>query len=690
MRFGSILGVVTLVSSALVGAAPTHKDAVDLQVRHDMFDVDVTVRELEQLNERAATGLSKRDDDFISSLLLQLDLADLLDSFIDKLSNNSKFTSTITSEVTSALASKSVNVTTIVDALSESDLLENFFSSILSDTGSIRTSLLKYAKQLFQSGKLTSSSKRSLDIEDMPVHEVSLSKRDGEFLTKIVNAITDSGLVSKIVLSVLNNQELISGAKNLLVSAFKKINWSSLYTTIKNSGIVQSLWEKALTSIKSRVALVSSIESASSSSTRRKRADDDTSNVGALAIAALGSASATTTEEATSTEATESDSGLGNLVDNLLGATSAETETSTQATAEASETSTSTTTGGGIAGLIGNLFGGDDETTTTTSSEAESSETASSGLGSLIDSLLGNDDDESTTTTSTELESTETGSLFEDLLGAFLDSDDNSTATTTTAKSTSTGLIIDDLLLDLLDGSSSNSTFSGSTFLKNLIDNIFDDDDSSNSTSSSSSSSLIDDILDLAGDGLDKLFDGNSTSGIGLGVLATLLGLAGDFVGDLFSGDGAGTKLISSLLGLAGDALEDLFNGIDFSLESFFTNLINKIFGSSSSSSGLSSDDSLLGDIIDSLFDGNFSLLDLVDELIEKLFGGSSSSGTSSATTTSVFATKQKCCCGDKKRRVRKRELKKHVRRTLRKAIKKRHIVMAHEQHINAFAQNLL
>lgn len=215
MRFSNILCIATAFTSTLVSAAPTvqYSNAVDVAARDvPAFDFDLALRTVQELNDKAGTeaGLDKRDDDKITELLEKMESSNLLGSFVDLFTNDSRLFDQIAEEVSKTLSN--ADPETVLNALSSSPLASYF----------------------------NSASKR----EDFNADDVlaTLSKREGDFLTSIVQAIVNSGLVSKVVNSLLTNTSLLQAAGRLIVSVIKNVDWSSVFTAVKNSGLISSIF----------------------------------------------------------------------------------------------------------------------------------------------------------------------------------------------------------------------------------------------------------------------------------------------------------------------------------------------------------------------------------------------------------------------------------------------------------------
>lgn len=89
--------------------------------------------------------------------------------------------------------------------------------------------------------------RRSSFDEDLFFETHELSKRDlMSSMISIVKAITNSGLVKKIVQSIIGNQSLVQYSINLFGEIFRTINWGKLFTAIKNSGLIQKIFQLIL------------------------------------------------------------------------------------------------------------------------------------------------------------------------------------------------------------------------------------------------------------------------------------------------------------------------------------------------------------------------------------------------------------------------------------------------------------
>lgn len=476
MKFGAALTCAT-VFSALVAAAPTFNLA-DVAPRLEEYDFELAVRQLEELGSRYASGsevseLHKRaTSDLISSMLQNLGSSNLLGEFTSQLSNSS-LGGEVSKQVLGAIQNGNINATTVYNAISGSGLVQKFYSSVL-DNPSLKTAAISYAQKISSSGSLdqdsTSNSKRAIG-ESV----TTLSKRDSNIITSIITAISNSGIVGEVINSIFNNPQLIDAAENLIVSTVKSVNWSLVFLSIYNSGIVQNLFNAAVSSLKGKrdfmeeVAKRDLLSDLTGSATATYSYQDPTTTVaggsgsGASAAAAVPVADTTTATTAPTTTA--------GLLDGLLG-DSEGTAAATTTTAAAS-----TSTGGLLDTIFDELFG--DSSSSSSSSPSTTSSTPIS-FDSIIEELLNFGEEELSSLLSNSnfwnsLFSI-AGSIFEDLFGG------------------SSGFSLTSLIDDLFGGSSSSSSSSSTSSLGSIslslvfdeiIDSLFGTSSSSTSTSSS-------------------------------------------------------------------------------------------------------------------------------------------------------------------------------------------------------------
>lgn len=596
MKFGKILLLATSFSGALVSAVPTaNEDTIQVVTRDAPgFNFPLAVRTIKELNSKAESpeGLDKRDDEYINSLLELLHNSNLLDLFVGHLANNSNLAGTVSHAVTKAISSNLVNPSVLMSAITRSGSLSNVFNSML-DNRDLSPSVLEHTRDLFSAGLVdldgTVESKR----DNVIVDELSdISKRDvADFIVEIVNAISNSGLVAKILNSVLTNPAFLKATESLIVGVIKDVDWSAVIKSVWNSGIIQDVFKgitSRITSSAKRDALSPENEqllSSLSSVLRLKMRDGvikreeitGETNLASLAKAALGTAASTSTTTATSKS------------------TTAPVSTATAATTTKS-TAKTTTSGNAVANLINEIFGGNNKTSTTSTKAATTSTKATSSSTSthtgLIEGLIDDIFKHSKTTTSTKAatstktstkaSSTHTGLIEELIDDIFGHKNSTKTTTTTTHKATSTGSI-----------------------LLEIFDDIFHPTNATATHTATSGGDLLEDVLVIAEKGVAALFKGGKNS--------------------------TGSRIIHAGLDFAGGLVEDLFGR-------FFHH-------NSTSTSSSGNGKSLLTEIFDDLFNERTLrfLLRVVEWIFDFFFGhkssSSSSGGSGAATSSGVSST---------------------------------------------------
>lgn len=498
MKFGKVLIIATAFASTLVGALPTvHDDSVQVVTRDaPTFNFPLAVRTMKELNDKAGTpeGLDKRDDEFINSLLELLHNNNLLNTFVDHLTNNSAISGFLASAATHAISNNLVNSSTLVSALSRSGLLSNVFNSML-ESRDLAPTVMEHTRDLFKIGLVDLDGTSEFKREDINYDELSdISKRDvADFIVQIINAISNSGLVSRLLNSILSNPTFLQAGERLLVRLLKEIDWSSVIKSIWNSGIIQNVFKDIIgrfTSSSKRDYLSTEqaqLLSALSSSLKLKVRDGaikreevtGNSNLASLAQAALSSSTtaAPSTKASTTTTSTKAASS-GNLIASLIdgifdGNNKTTTSTKAVTTTTKHSSSASSTHTGFIEEIIDDLFGKKNSTKTTTTTTSRSTST-----GSVLLEIL--DDIFHPSNSTSNHTSTSGGEILEDVLGlaergiaALFKGGRNSTGSRILhAGLDLVGDIVSDLFGDLFHKRSTNSTSSGG---KSLLTEIFDD-----------------------------------------------------------------------------------------------------------------------------------------------------------------------------------------------------------------------
>lgn len=250
MRIASIFTFATVLASSFVAAAPAVSLNAVVAREEPKFDLELAIRELEDLNKRAAAGdlsLHRRSqEDLIITILDNLQSSNLFGEFISQINSTASFQGPLAQSVLTAIESSSFNATSIYNTLSASGLVQLFYNSVLSDPN-LKSTALSYASKIFTSGLFNfgGNSKREVVEEAIPVAAFTVSKRDLSLITSLITAISNSGIIQDVFNYITSHPQLITDAENIAVSIFQAIPWSSLFSAIENSGIIQSLFGTA-------------------------------------------------------------------------------------------------------------------------------------------------------------------------------------------------------------------------------------------------------------------------------------------------------------------------------------------------------------------------------------------------------------------------------------------------------------
>lgn len=245
-------------------------------------DTKITREDVDQLD---IASIGKRDNDqFLNTLVSLLNSSNLLNSLVNKVSESPDSNAALFKTVTSFISLKSINASSLFSALEHSGFVSQLFNSTLGDEKLFQTAL-DYAKKLYQSGDLKISSiVENLNIEKPQKRELSpLSKRDSDYITKLVEAIGGPETASNLAAKILNNKDLAGAAKNLIASSVNNMDFSKLFESIKQSDIVSELLDHALKDPKS-IGMFADMISSQIKDGKVKRSDI----TGARNVAALG------------------------------------------------------------------------------------------------------------------------------------------------------------------------------------------------------------------------------------------------------------------------------------------------------------------------------------------------------------------------------------------------------------------
>ena len=618
MRLGSFVTFTSVIVTVFALVAPQ--------------DTKITREDVDHLD---IASFGKRDNDqFLNTLVSLLSSSNLLDSLVNKVSESPDSNAALFKTVTSFISLKSINASSLFSALEDSGFVSQLFNSTLGDEKLFQTAL-DYAKKLYQSGDLKISTIiGNLNNEKPKKRELSpLSKRDSDYISKLVEAIGGPETVSNLAAKVLNNKELAGAAKNLIASSVNNMDFSKLFESIKQSDIVSELLDHALKDPKS-IGMFADMISSQIKDGKVKRSDI----TGARDVAALGQnmlvspipSVALETPSLMPTSVTRDI--LGGLFDAPSATPSNTADPILPVLAVPSSTKAATKTDSFLHQLLGQK-----SNTTSTKATPTSKPTSGGGIDSIFDGLFGKPKNSTKTTQTSKPASTD--NILENILGDLFKPSNK----TSQPSSKPAGDTFEDLFKDLF-GSPKNSTSkpgTSSNFLEDLLNDLFHHNGTSKG-GSGSKGNFLSDIFGIVTSVLHSLLDdfgkstNTNTSHISLSSL--LLDLF-----DAFFGGSSNPSGSSSGGGLG----------------RFFENLLNKLFG------GLSSPSSHNGISIGGLIGG------LLDKLLDELFG--SSGGSSSGYTPingPIGPSGKKCCCTTAG--AQKKEFKRQAKRAIKQALVKR------------------
>ena len=638
MRLGSFVTFTSVIVTVFALVAPQ--------------DTKITREDVDHLD---IASFGKRDNDqFLNTLVSLLSSSNLLDSLVNKVSESPDSNAALFKTVTSFISLKSINASSLFSALEDSGFVSQLFNSTLGDEKLFQTAL-DYAKKLYQSGDLKISSiVENLNIEKPQKRDLSpLSKRDSDYITKLVEAIGGPETASNLAAKILNNKDLAGAAKNLIASSVNNMDFSKLFESIKLSDIVSELLDHALKDPKS-IGMFADLISSQIKDGKVKRSDiTGASNVAALAQNMLVSPIPSVALETPSIMPT---SATGDILGGLLTPSDTAVEP-VPVLAVPSTTKAATKTDS----FLDQLFEPKGNTTSTTATPT-SKPTSGGGLDSILGGLFGKPKN-STKTTQTS-KPTSTDNSLGDILGDLFKPSNKTSRPSKPAGDNTLG----DILGDLFKPSNKTSRPSkpaGETF-EDLFKDLFGPP--KNSTSKpGTSSNFLEDLL-------NDLFHHNGTSKGGSGskghFLSDIFGIVTNVLHSLLDDFGKSTNTNTSHISLSSlllDLFDSFFGGSKNpsgsssggGLGRFFENLLNKLFG------GLSSPSSHNGISIGGLIGG------LLDKLLDELFGsfGGSSSGYTPIDGP-IGPSGKKCCCTTAG--AQKKEFKRQAKRAIKQALVKR------------------
>lgn len=275
MKFSTPTLLAILATTAFVSAAPTTVTTETSLVKKDgITDVLKILDELENSHskrdliddEDQLVALAARDDSLLADLVTSLANSGIIGDVWRALTNDTALRQEIVNITKKAIRGLIVEGPTLIKAVWDSGLIQDIFKSVLNDSD-LRSVLLRVAKSLFNTGvelvryflgnrgssttttatsTTTAAAKRDAVKRDVVKRDI-LDTKDSEYLDKrdvasvvstIVDAIKNSGIVSKLVNKVLQNpDQTINFLSTLLregvVVAEDIYNWS------KNNGLLE-------------------------------------------------------------------------------------------------------------------------------------------------------------------------------------------------------------------------------------------------------------------------------------------------------------------------------------------------------------------------------------------------------------------------------------------------------------------
>ncbi|QBM85584.1 hypothetical protein METSCH_A02060 [Metschnikowia aff. pulcherrima] len=427
MKLVAILTAGSLLTGSFVNAAP-RSSAANIVKRNDfgdeMIDFDYVIRTVKSINERYANkdakSLQKRDDlEFIDQLMVEFHNHNLLDEFVHQLAETPRLRDSVEKGVLSSISLGKASSTVLLSSLRNSGQLNPFIDSVLNDED-LNDELYASAREILLNTETKSALKKRQALDDaehlikalyhdttkrdiyqngIVLRQYGVAKREiVSTVISIIEEIYDSEFVQDIIHSIIGNQSLISYAIGLFQKIFQSINWSSLFTAIKNSGIIRTLFASVLSLLTSLFSgssissLIDELFGGGSNSTHK-------SFLATLLSAGVEIGSDLFRSLTNSSSSGSSNSGglLSELLDTFLNGTSS------VSSGDTSSSSTSASFGGFLSGLISGLFGGSASSSsssglssTATATGVSSSSTSGGLLSTIFDDIFGNNDSAST------------------------------------------------------------------------------------------------------------------------------------------------------------------------------------------------------------------------------------------------------------------------------------------------------
>lgn len=254
MKFSTPTLLAILATSAVVGAAPspitqTSSEFTGLVKKSDISDALSIIEELGRLNqkrelvedENELMELSKRADSLLSQLLTALSNSGIIGDVWDFLTTDSSLRTTLINLTKKGFSAALTYGPSVIKAIYNSGYIQKFFSLIYNDL-SLRLTLFSVAKTIFGSGlnllKAFLSDSGSSTTTAAGSTATAAAKRDTLQVREDVDFEFDPELY-------YDKRDLLDVAK-------------SVYTAIKNTGLVQGLVSKALADPEATISYLTS------------------------------------------------------------------------------------------------------------------------------------------------------------------------------------------------------------------------------------------------------------------------------------------------------------------------------------------------------------------------------------------------------------------------------------------------
>lgn len=261
MKFSTPILLAILTTSTVVGAAPSTitqstSDFTGLVKKSDISNALSIIEELGQLNQKRELvedenelfELSKRADSLLSQLLTSLANSGIIGDVWNFLTTDSTLRTTVVALIKKAVQGAITYGPSLIKAVYNSGYIQKFLTYIYNDA-SLRSTLLSVAKTIFSSGlnllKAFLSTKTSSTTTTATAAATTIK-------TTAAATTTTKAAAKREDLELEFDPEMYFDKRDLLTVA------ETVYTAIKNTGIVQSLVLKALADPQASISFLTS------------------------------------------------------------------------------------------------------------------------------------------------------------------------------------------------------------------------------------------------------------------------------------------------------------------------------------------------------------------------------------------------------------------------------------------------